>query len=117
NPPTVHVAIQNKNTATPLTLLTWDTPIDPSALNTGVLSLSDTSTGEAIPGPELKLNRLRPPPRDALVTIAPGDMVEKEVELVAPWIPRDGRSITVRAQGSWRAIWPKGKEDVSDEEL
>lgn len=117
DPPTVHVAIQNKNNATPLTLLTWDTPLDPSALNTGVLSITDDSNGEEIPGPELKLNRLLPPSRDALVTIAPGDVVEKEIELVAPWIPRDGRSVTVSAQGMWRAVWSKSKEDVNDEEL
>ncbi|KXT00869.1 hypothetical protein AC578_958 [Pseudocercospora eumusae] len=117
NPPTVHVAIQNKNAATPLTLLTWDTPLDPSALNTGVLTISDASSGEAIPGPELKLNRRLPPPRDDLVTIAPGDVVEKEIELVAPWIPRVGRSVTVSAHGSWRAVWSKSEEDVKDEEL
>ncbi|KAF7197510.1 putative secreted protein [Pseudocercospora fuligena] len=117
DPPTVHVEIQNKNTATPLTLLIWDTPLDPSALNTGVLSIRDASSGETIPGPELKLNRRLPPPREALVTIAPGDVVEKEVELVAPWIPRDGRSVTVKAEGSWRAVWPKREQDVDDEKL
>ncbi|KXT08519.1 hypothetical protein AC579_985 [Pseudocercospora musae] len=117
DPPTVHLAIQNKNTATPLTLLTWDTPLDPSALNTGVLTISDASSGEAIPGPELKMNRLLPPPREALVTIAPGGTVEKEVELVAPWIPRDGRSVTVSAQGSWRAVWSKRQESIDEEEL
>lgn len=113
---TIHLSILNENTR-PVTLLTWDTPLDPSALSTGILQIVDASTGEIIPGPGLKLNRLLPPPRDALVTILPGSTVEKELELKAPWLARKGRSVTVLAEGSWRAVWTKSAEDISDEEL
>lgn len=115
--PTIKITVQNAHPCTPLSFLTWDTPVDPSALNTGVLQLVDAVSGENIEGPGLKLNRLLPPPRDALVEIGPQDVVEVDVELSAPWIPGNGKLVKVHAHGEWKAVWAKTKDAVSDEEL
>ncbi|KAF2206754.1 hypothetical protein CERZMDRAFT_91923 [Cercospora zeae-maydis SCOH1-5] len=115
--PTVKVTIQNAHPTTPMSFLTWDTPIDKSSLNTGVLQLTDAVSGESIEGPGLKLSRLLPPPREDLVEVAAQDVVEVDIELKAPWIPSSNKLVKVHAEGAWKAVWAKGKNEVTDEEL
>ena len=109
--------IRNTDSEHALTFLTWDTPFDPTAVNTGVLSIKDAETGADIPSPGMKLNRKMPPPRDALVEIAPKSSAERELNLSSPWIPTDGKKYQVAVHGTWRAIWQKPAAQVSDEEL
>ncbi|PPJ54342.1 hypothetical protein CBER1_07125 [Cercospora berteroae] len=115
--PTVKVTIQNTHPTATLSFLTWDTPIDKSSLNTGVLQMTDAVSGEAVEGPGLKLNRLLPPPRDDVVELAAQDVVEVEIELKAPWIPSSNKLVKVHAEGAWRAVWTKAKDEVADDEL
>lgn len=115
--PTVKVTIQNTHPTSPMSFLIWDTPIDRTALNSGILRLVDAVLGEPIQGPGLKINRLLPPPPDAVVELAPQDVVEVDIELDAPWIPGSNRLVKVHAQGEWRAVWAKAKDDVTAEEL
>lgn len=113
---TVKVTIENGSPDKTFSFLSWDSPFDPQAINTGVLCLKDDS-GNNIEGPGLKLNRKLPPPRDDIVEISPGSSVTKELGLTSPWIPTDGSKYQLQLRGSWRAAWAKAAGDVSDREL
>jgi hypothetical protein len=117
SPLTVKVTIRNDSPDKTFSFLSWDSPFDPQAINTGVLSLKDAETGEAIESPGMKLNRMMPPPRDELVEIAPGSSATKELKLKSPWIPTDGKKYQLHLRGNWRAAWAKAAADVSDGEL
>jgi hypothetical protein len=114
---TVVCTIRNTDSENTLTFLTWDTPFDPTAIDTGVLTLKDAETGDDIPSPGMKLNRQMPPPRHALVEIAPKSSAERELNLSSPWIPTDGKKYQVAVNGTWRAVWQKPATQVSDDEL
>jgi hypothetical protein len=116
-PLTLKVTIRNDSPDTAFSFLSWDSPFDPQAINTGVLSLKDAATGDEIQGPGLKLNRMLPPPRDDLVEIRPGKSATRELALRSPWVPTDGKKYQIQLRGSWRAAWAKAAADVSDREL
>lgn len=116
-PSRLKVTVRNSHASCPITFLTWDTPLDASAVNTGVLSITNADSGESIPGPGLKLSRQLPPSREDLVELPAQKMIEKQIELNVPWLPKDVRVVDVHGEGSFRAIWPKAEKDVSDEEL
>jgi hypothetical protein len=117
SPLTLKVTIRNDSPDKTFSFLTWDSPFDPQAINTGVLCLKDAESGNEIEGPGMKLNRMLPPPRDDLVEISPGSSVTKELGLTSPWIPTDGKKYQIQLRGSWRAAWAKAAADVSDREL
>jgi len=114
---TIACTIRNTDPEHTISFLTWDTPFDPTAANTGVLALKDAETDADIPSPGMKINRKMPPPRDALVEIAPKSSAERELNLSSPWIPTDGKKYQVAVHGTWRAVWQKPATQVSDEEL
>ncbi|KAM0715582.1 hypothetical protein Q7P37_009080 [Cladosporium fusiforme] len=116
-PLTIRVTIRNDSPDHPFSFLTWDSPFDPQAINTGVLSLKDDQSGSEIEGPAMKLNRLLPPPRDDIVEIKPGSSATRELGLASPWVPTDGKTYQIQAHGSWRAAWAKSASDVTDKEL
>jgi hypothetical protein len=116
-PLTVKVTIRNDSPDKTFSFLSWDSPFDPQAVNTGVLSLKDTETGDEIEGPGLKLHRMLPPPRDDLIEISPGSSSTRELGLRSPWVPTDGKKYQIQLRGSWRAAWSKVAADVSDREL
>lgn len=116
-PLTIRVTIRNDSPDHPFSFLTWDSPFDPQAINTGVLSLRDAESGTELEGPAMKLNRLLPPPRDDLVEIKPGSSATRELGLASPWVPTDGKTYQIQAQGSWRAAWAKAASEVTDGEL
>ncbi|KAM0722915.1 hypothetical protein Q7P37_001113 [Cladosporium fusiforme] len=109
--------IRNNDPKHAISFLTWDTPFDPTAINTGILTIKDASTGAEIPSPGMKINRQMPPPRDALQEITPESTVSRELNLSSPWIPQDGKKYKLRVQGKWRAVWEKPAAQISDEEL
>ncbi|KAI7540313.1 hypothetical protein KC343_g6835 [Hortaea werneckii] len=125
SPPTIAASISNHHPTKVITLLSWDTPFDPTALNSGALQLYRlTSSGSnnaadsvEIPGPGMKVNRLLPPPREDLIELKPGASVERHVTLKAPWIPADGQDYRLRFQGQWRGLWPKATGDISAQDL
>lgn len=49
--------------------------------------------------------------------VAPQETIEMDIDLSAPWIPGDGKLVKVHALGEWRAVWAKGKDEITDEEL
>jgi hypothetical protein len=114
---TVACSIRNTDADHTISFLTWDTPFDPVAVNTGVLTLKDAESGAEVPSPRLQIRRMMPPPRDVIFEIAPGSTAERELNLTSPWIPTDGKKYQVGVQGTWRAMWKKPAAEVTDEEL
>lgn len=117
NNSSVTCTIRNSDSERTISFLTWDTPFDPTAINTGVLTLKDAETGNEVPSPGMKINRQMPPPRDALQEIAPKSSAERQLNLSSPWIPTDGKKYLIGVQGSWRAVWAKPASSVTDDEL
>lgn len=125
SPPTVAATISNHHSTKVITVLGWDTPFDPTAVNSGALQLyrikSSGSNAAAesveIPGPGMKVNRLLPPPREDLIELKPGASIERHVPLKAPWIPADGQNYRLRFQGQWRGLWAKSIGDISAQDL
>lgn len=114
---TVACTIRNNDADHAISFLTWDTPFDPTAKNTGVLTLKDAETGTDLPSPGMKINRQMPPSRDAVVEVAPKSSEERQLSLSSPWIPKDGKKYMVSVEGTWRAVWRKSAAQITDEEL
>ncbi|CAD0084118.1 unnamed protein product [Aureobasidium vineae] len=117
SPSVLKVTVENESQTQAFSLFTWDTPLDEQALNIGALTLEDAKTGQAVPGPQMKVNRKLPPPRDAVVEVPPQSTASREVNLSFPWIPKDGKVYRVQVQGSWKAVWAKPASQLTDEEL
>lgn len=117
SPSVLKVTVENESRSNTYALLTWNTPLDEQALNIGALTLEDAKTGEAVPGPQMKVNRKLPPSRDAVLEVAPQSTASKEVKLSVPWLPKDGKTYRVKVQGPWKAVWAKPATQVTDEEL
>lgn len=113
----VACTIRNNDPEHTISFLTWDTPFDAAAVNTGVLTLTSAETGAEVPSPDLKLNRMMPPPREAILEIAPKTSAERELNLSSPWIPTDGKKYQVGVHGFWRAAWKKPAAEVTDGDL
>jgi len=118
SPPNLLVTLKNTSPDTPYTILKWNTPLDASALNTGVFTITNAESGEAVKQDILQVNRKMPPPQGSLITIAPG--TEKEVEVIfdKPWMPeRKPAKYKVQAKGIWKGVWGKYGDEVTKEEL
>ncbi|KAK7753788.1 hypothetical protein SLS62_004153 [Diatrype stigma] len=140
SPPRITFGVTNNSTQ-PLTVLIWDTPLDPLALQLGhvvvSVSVSSSSSGAAAAGrrpqlelepldiPTIKIRRKMPPGADALVAIAAGATAENEVVLREALVPPEklprpgdaGKVAAVACAGSWAAVWPAARAlDVTAEE-
>jgi hypothetical protein len=117
SPSVLKVTVKNESKSKTFSLLTWNTPLDEQALNIGALTLEDAEKGEAVPGPQMKINRKLPPPRDVIVEVSPQSTASREVNLSFPWIPKDGKVYRIQVQGPWKAVWAKPASQVTDDEL
>ncbi|KAJ4351296.1 uncharacterized protein N0V89_006635 [Didymosphaeria variabile] len=118
NPPSLLVTLKNNNPSTPLTLLKWNTPMDPSAANLGLFKLIDEETGNEIPTDGLKVNRKMPPSEEDLVTVAPGTEEAHEVVMNKPWLPeKKPATYKVSMSGKFFAVWDKYGGDLQTSDL
>ena len=118
DPLKVRLTVRNNNPSTTLSFLSWDSVLDDvNILNTGILTLVDTASNQAVEGLGMKVNRLLPPPRDALIELKPGSEKSRDISLTAPWIPNDGRLYRIQASGSWKAVWSSASSEVGDDAL
>ncbi|KAI8634477.1 hypothetical protein F5Y19DRAFT_212722 [Xylariaceae sp. FL1651] len=116
--PQLTVGVTNTHSS-PTTVFTWNSPLDPLAVQLGLLFLTPEGSESPIDIPTIQVRRLMPPPDDAYVTIEPGQTEERELVLKKPVIPLDtlqGR-VKVVCKGEWRSVWPSKKEDMSAESL
>ncbi|PVI05218.1 hypothetical protein DM02DRAFT_502139, partial [Periconia macrospinosa] len=117
SPPSLLVTLKN-NSPSPYTLLKWGTPLDASASNTGVFKVVDAETGANIPTDFIKVSRVMPPPREDLVTIAPGTEEATEVVFNTPWMPeKKPAKYKIKAEGAFTGIWGSYGSDVKDSDV
>ncbi|KAI1087851.1 hypothetical protein F5B19DRAFT_45780 [Rostrohypoxylon terebratum] len=114
-----------------VTILSWNTPLDPLALQLGVVSFfaapasipadsenddggggggggdGGNKIGEKIEIPTIQIRRRMPPGPESLVTIGAGQTSEQEVEVRGPG-PLEtlrGRRVAVVCAGEWTGVW------------
>ena len=114
--PSLSVSVRNTHPSTPVTLLKWDSPLDPLALQLGLISVVPAGGSAPIDMPTIKVSRAMPPDADSLVTLQPGESASSVVELRDSFVPRDtwakGKA-RVSMKGRWGAVWPGlGKDDL-----
>ena len=81
---TLTVAVTNRAPAMKLTVLTWNTPLDPLAPKLALLQFVPAGADEPLPYDGLQVRRRFPPEADALATLAPGQTLEAEIDLREP---------------------------------
>ncbi|KKY34267.1 hypothetical protein UCDDA912_g05756 [Diaporthe ampelina] len=114
--PSLSVSVKNTHPSTPLTLLKWDSPLDPVALQLGLVSVTPAGASAPIDMPTIKVSRAVPPGADELVTLRPGESAGCVVELRDMFVPQvawaRGEAM-VSMKGRWAAVWPGlGKDDL-----
>ncbi|KAF2180964.1 hypothetical protein K469DRAFT_267757 [Zopfia rhizophila CBS 207.26] len=118
SPPSLLVTLKNTHWKSTYTVLKWDTPLDPIAPQLGVFKMVDADTGEEIGIPRIMVNRMLPPPRDALQEVAAGTEHAIEVVFDKPWMPeKKPAKYKIKVQGTFRAVWEKAASEISDVEL
>ncbi|KAH8432091.1 uncharacterized protein LDX57_009737 [Aspergillus melleus] len=110
--PTIPIQVAIHNAAsTPVTIVNWNTPLDPRAGVLGVFQVRDTTTDDIVPMDELKISRQLPPSADDLVEIPAGRSVEAVVRLPSGTLVA-GHEYAIRAKGIWHAVWETPREEV-----
>ncbi|KAI0441041.1 hypothetical protein F4803DRAFT_524730 [Xylaria telfairii] len=117
SPPKLKIGVTNTHSS-PVTVFTWNSPLDPLAVQLGLLSFTPEGR-DTVNIPTIQVRRLMPPGDDAYVTIEPGQTEEREVLLKRPMVPLDELQgkVTVVCKGEWKAVWASKKEDISAESL
>lgn len=117
-PTTIRITVTNTGSG-PVTLLTYDSPLDPAALQLGLLSLTPLGAAAPLDLPVAHLRRIWPPTRNLLVALAPGESADSEIFFREAVVTAEelGERATVVVRGQWSAVWAKGKDEVSDGEL
>ena len=113
-PLSLTAATTNPST-TPVTLLTWSTPLDPLSAVLGIYTLTDLTTHSEVDTHLVSIRRAMPPPAEDFVQIDPGHSVSVEaefsrIELVA------GHEYEVKAEGWWGVVWVGEREGVLADE-
>ncbi|KAK4089848.1 hypothetical protein PCL_05831 [Purpureocillium lilacinum] len=118
SPATVRATVTNNNDH-PVTVLTYQSPLDPAALALGLLSITPSGASQPLELPTIKMSRQWPPQGDALVSLDAGASATNDLVLEKPKVPTDklGEEATVVLEGKWMAVWPKARSELSDEEI
>ncbi|KAI2616226.1 hypothetical protein GGR54DRAFT_610043 [Hypoxylon sp. NC1633] len=106
SPPKLALAVTNKHSG-PVTVLSWNSPLDPLAVQLGLISLTPAGSDGPVQIPTIQVRRRMPPGPESLVTIGAGQTKEQQLELKAPMVPLDelrGRASVV-CKGEWMSIW------------
>lgn len=117
-PPKLMIGVTNTHSG-PVTVFTWDSPLDPLAVQLGLLSFTPEGKDGPIDIPTIQVRRLMPPGDQAYTTIEPGQTEEREVILKKPMVPLDQLQgkVKVVCKGTWKSVWATKKEDISAESL
>ncbi|KAH8682614.1 hypothetical protein BX600DRAFT_544955 [Xylariales sp. PMI_506] len=108
---TLTVSVTNQGDG-PLTILAWESPLDPAALQLGVVKLQ--VAGSPLDIPTIHIRRKVPPSPESLVTIEPGQAAEQQIRLGEPLVSPDRLTgeVKVLLEGRWVAVWQVRREDL-----
>lgn len=119
SPPAVSVKVTN-NAAGPVTILTWESPLDPLALQLGLLTLTPAGAGSPLDIPTIKVSRKLPPGDESLVSLAAGESRANHVtfpELLVPLAEIRGKKTRVGLKGRWTRVWPKARSELTQAQI
>ncbi|KFH45416.1 hypothetical protein ACRE_037760 [Hapsidospora chrysogenum ATCC 11550] len=119
SPPSVVATVTNTNTERPVSILSYDSPLDRLALQLGLLSITPTGADEPLDLPKIQVRRVWPPRREDLITIPPGESASNDIVLRSDIVPPEEirGGATVVLNGQWRAVWANNKDEISDASL
>jgi hypothetical protein len=91
-------------------ILTWQSPIDPRAVRTGMFKFVSTTTNTAAPCMDMKLNRRMPeffnPDDEAIVEVPAGGKFEEDFIAKEPEVAlTKGDRYKVKTEGWWMRYW------------
>jgi hypothetical protein len=107
--PSLSISVKNTHPSTPVTLLKWDSPLDPLALQLGLISVTPAGASAPVDMPIINVRRAMPPGTDSLVVLQPGESVSSVVDLRDSFVPGetwDKGKAKVGMKGQWGAVWP-----------
>ncbi|CAG8070447.1 unnamed protein product [Penicillium salamii] len=111
------ITVSVHNTAEiPVTILRWNSPLDPQAGVLGVFEVSDTTDQRTIPIPRIMVSRKLPPSEEDLVEIKADETFDFVVKIPVSDL-EEGHQYSVRAQGTWHAVWPTELANVTPSQL
>ncbi|KAI0103919.1 hypothetical protein GGR51DRAFT_522898 [Nemania sp. FL0031] len=112
----IFITLTNNYPSIPVTILKWNSPLDPAALKLGLVYITPTGASQPIHIDAIKISRAMPPSANSLVTLFPGECATNTLELrgsIVPDVVWDARPLKIRMAGRWMAVWPGlTKEDL-----
>ncbi|GAW25437.1 hypothetical protein SAMD00023353_0602580 [Rosellinia necatrix] len=105
----ISVSVTNAHPSMPVTILKWNSPLDPAALALGLVRVTPAGAAAPVDVRPVKISRAMPPSADALVTLLPGESATNSLDLSHPVVPGhiwDAGAARVRVAGRWMAVWP-----------
>lgn len=115
----ITITVSN-NSSKPVTILTWDSPLDNLALQLGILAITPVDTAKPLDIPTIKISRKLPPGEGSLVGLAPGESRENPIlfnELLVPADKINGKTISVGLKGRWRGVWFMARDELTQEAI
>lgn len=119
SPPAVSIKVTN-NSPSPVTILSWESPLDQLALPLGLLRITPSGASQPLEIDRVMVSRKFPPSDDSLVTLGPGESRENEVMLKEQLVPAEklkGGKSTVEVRGRWMGVWLKSRANLSSEAI
>ncbi|KAI7783320.1 hypothetical protein LA080_012075 [Diaporthe eres] len=119
SPPAISLKVTN-NSPSPVTILSWESPLDELALSLGLLSITPSGASEPLEITRIMVSRKMPPSDKSLVSLGPGESRENQVvlkELLVPVEKLKGKKSTVQVKGRWMGVWPKSRDELTSEAI
>ncbi|KAI0598683.1 hypothetical protein F4775DRAFT_168259 [Biscogniauxia sp. FL1348] len=118
SPPTLAIGVTNTHSS-PVTILSWNSPLDPLAVQLGLVSFTPAGSNSPVDIPTIMVRRKLPPGPESLVTIEPGETKEQVLELKERVVPLETLrgKVGVVCHGSWMGVWASKADDIAAESL
>lgn len=119
SPPAVSIKVTN-NSPSPVTILSWESPLDPLALSLGLFSITPEGASEPMEIDRVMVSRKTPPGDDSLISLGPGESRENQVVLKEILVPAEklkGKKSKVEVKGRWMGVWPKPRGELSGDAI
>jgi hypothetical protein len=110
--PTLLITLKNTNPKVPITILTWNSPLDALLVQLGLVIITPSGSSTPLDIPTIMVKRRMPPPEDSLITLEPGQNVSRTVQIGERFVTHEqwrgdgsGSQAKVQLRGRWTAVW------------
>lgn len=111
------ITVSVHNTADiPVTILRWNSPLDPQAGVLGIFEVSDSTDQRTLDIPNIMVSRKLPASEEDLIELRAHETLDVAVKLPVPGLEK-GHQYCIRAQGIWHAVWPTDLSSVTPSQL